>query len=107
MSRKVKFYEEISDFRKDLYIFGFPEEEVLDIIKHESAHLNKARELGYRADYCIVFSNPAKCIFRPSIHVYKGQNLSDSDLQKIISAVEDPSHRDTEKLSSLWVLVWK
>lgn len=104
MSKKVKFYKRISDFTKGLYMLGLPKGEVLDIIKHERPHLKKARGLGYRADYCIVFSDVAKCIFRPAVHVYKGQNLSNNDLKKIISATGNPSDRDTEKLKSLEAL---
>lgn len=104
MSSKVLFYHSVEEFKKELYRLRLPMALVEEDVGHETAHLNKARELGYRADYCIVFSDVVKLKFRPAIHVYEGQNLTDSDLQKIISVVGDPSDRDTEKLKSLGFL---
>ena len=104
MSTKVLFYNGIEDFTKELYRLGLPEALVQETIKHESAHLNKARELGYRADYCITFPTGDINDFRPAIKIHNSQDLTNEDLSKILSAVNDPSDRDVERLKSLEAL---
>jgi len=104
MSAKVLFYQTAKDFEKELYRLGLPELLVNQEVRHETAHLNKAKELGYRADFCITFPTGDPNNFRPAIHVYAGQNLSDEDLKKILLAVDNPSDKDEEKLKSLEAL---
>jgi len=98
---KVLFYKGIKDFTKDLYRLGLSEALVNETIEHETAHLNKARELGYRADYCITFPTGDINNFIPAIKIHNSQDLTDEDLKKILSAVNDPSERDEKRLKSL------
>ncbi|MCF7900549.1 hypothetical protein K9K77_03500 [Candidatus Babeliales bacterium] len=104
MTARVLFYNGVKDFEKDLYRLGLPKSLVDEHIDHESAHLNKARELGYKADYCITFPTGDPNNFRPAIKIHNSQDLTNEDLMKILSAVNDPSDKDIERLKSLEAL---
>lgn len=105
MSEKVKIYRNLSAMVKDLKIFRTPESEISEIVRHEKAHYNKAVELGYKPQYCLVFSNIEQLKFRPSIRIAENKNLSDSDLKKILMAPKDPSDRDLRRLAYLEGLI--
>jgi hypothetical protein len=101
---KVKQYIHLSDFVRDLRFFGLPEDELPGIIAHEKAHYNQAIDLGYQAEYCIIFTDATQLKFRPSIHICGDRKPSEDDLKKILSAPDDPSDWDNEKLNSLETL---
>jgi hypothetical protein len=98
---KALCYRELSDFVEMMRLLRYPEEEVSKAIAHESAHLNKARELGYEAEYCIIITDPATLKTRPAIHYYGDRIPSEDDLRKILSAPSDPSDWDMKRLKAL------
>ncbi|MDP2947600.1 MAG: hypothetical protein Q8N88_05790 [Nanoarchaeota archaeon] len=94
-------YKGLSEFIEGLRLFGLPKNQFPEVIAHEKAHLNRARELGYQAEYCIIITDPNRLTFRPSIHIYGDLKPSDNDMKKILSAPSNPSDWDATRLNSL------
>jgi hypothetical protein len=94
------FYKE-KNFRRALersrYKFQFLIEE---IVEHEKAHVETARNLGYHAQYCLSDNGFE---FQPGAWINDGniENIPIDDLIAIISAPKKPGYDDELKLRYL------
>jgi len=101
MEQKTNIYGTESEFIRALDEFGLPLKEIAKSVKHESAHINEARALGHRADYCIIVEDDG---FKPGMKLYNSEIIANKHLIRIISAPETLSPGDISQLKSLGVL---
>lgn len=68
-----------------------------ETIKHEAAHYDKARELGYEPEYELRFGR--NCFTRITIEIE--EEVSDEDLIAIANAPENPSWEDNMTIKNV------
>ncbi|MDP2947598.1 MAG: hypothetical protein Q8N88_05780 [Nanoarchaeota archaeon] len=95
----MKIYRSEQEFIKALDNLGLSPNQINEILEHEKAHLKKARELGYEADFGI--RQKGDNCQSPMIVIYNFDKVLKEDLIKIISAPSDLSEGDVNQLKSL------
>ncbi|MDP2947599.1 MAG: hypothetical protein Q8N88_05785 [Nanoarchaeota archaeon] len=85
-----------------LEYFYIPSEEIRELMIHERAHYEKARELGFPANYCILYKHENGKIksIRPAV-VTDDKGMSLEQRISVTSAPLDLSLRDIDDLKKL------
>jgi hypothetical protein len=100
---RIIFYGTRREFIKALIEKGMSETEIIEMVRHEEAHLNKAREIGYKTEYCITEEGNQR--YTPGTAVYG--KIRKTHLAEITASPKVLSPDDVSQLRSLGVRILK